>query len=134
MGKNTREPVISEAHVEAAKQRIERELGRMEAQRELQAREPHLYDMLVLYCNRSIPDESVSDETQTRIYDAIWRGMLVAVEAYRVAQFHLWADTCLGPQMEQLHPDIASRRFDGPRWRGRASDRGDEDFGEAPSI
>jgi hypothetical protein len=53
----------------------------------------------------------VSDETQTRIYDAIWRGMLVAVEAYRVAQFHLWADTCLGPQMEQLHPDIASRRF-----------------------
>ena len=111
MGKNTREPVISEAHVEAAKKRVERELGRMEAQRELETREPHLYAMLIQYCNRSIPDESVSAETQTRIYDAIWRGMLVAVEAYRVAQFHLWAETCLGPQMEQLHPDIASRRF-----------------------
>ena len=141
MGKNTRDPVISEAHVEAAKQRVERELGRMEAQRELQAREPHLYAMLILYCNRSIPDESVSDETQTRIYDAIWRGMLVAVEAYRVAQFHLWADTCLGPQMEQLHPDIASRRFDGPRRRGGggaggegAGDRDEDGFGDASRL
>ena len=117
-----------------ADEQAETDLLAFRAPNSLKLAEPHLYAMLIRYCNRSIPDESVSDETQTRIYDAIWCGMLVAVESYRVAQFHLWAETCLGPQMERLHPDIASRRFTAAYWRRRqdkSAEDGDADNDES---
>jgi hypothetical protein len=128
MGKYTRQPIISEAYVEAAKKLVE-EVGLLESQRELRTREPHLYDVLCKYSNRALADrpESLSDETQSAIYDAMWRGAMVAIEAYRVAQYHLWADTCLGPQMERLDPNNASGRFGAADRRRHEAESVDDD-------
>lgn len=77
----------------------------------MKEREPYLYSAMCFISTQAIADapEMIGNETQTAIHDALWRAVLVAIEAYRVAQYHLWADTCLRPQMQSLHPDIASR-------------------------
>lgn len=121
MSKKLGRPLITRKFVEAAKKRVV-EVGRLESQKQMKQREPHLYGALCEIANGALADrpENLSDETQTVIHDALWRGVMVAVEAYRVAQYHLWADTCLGPQMDRLDPGLAKRAFDFPDRSGEA--------------
>lgn len=110
MSKQRRRPLISKLFIETAKKRF-KAVGRWELEWEMRLREPHLYSVLCQITNQAMADrpETLSDETLTVIHDALWQGAIVAVEAYRIAQHHLWAQTCLDPEMQRLDPDLAKR-------------------------
>jgi hypothetical protein len=110
MSKQRQRPLIRKLFIEAANKRV-REVGRAELEKEMRLREPNLYSALCAISNQALADrpETLSDETQTVIYDALWQGAIVAVEAYRIAQHHLWAQTCLEPYMQRLDPDLYRR-------------------------
>jgi hypothetical protein len=117
------QPLISEAIVEAAKQRVAG-VGRLEAQKLMRVREPHLYAALRELLNDAMTDrdEALGDPTQTAICDALWRGAEVAVEAYRIAHFQLCAGTVLGTRLAQIDADLG---------RLTAGDWGDKDDSSA---
>src|SRR5688572_24066033 len=112
MSKKVCKPLITEMYVDTAKRRL-KEVGQSASVKHLKVREPHLYSAISEIANGAVTDrpEDLGDETQTVIYDAIWRAVLIGIEAYRVSQFHYWADTCLGPWMEKLDPELADRAF-----------------------
>ena len=105
-------PLITEMYLDTAKRRL-KEVGQSESLKQIKMREPHLYSVICEIANQAVSDrpEDLGDETQTVIWEAIWRAVLVGIEAYRVSQFHFWADTCLGPWMEKLDPELADRAF-----------------------
>ena len=119
------QPLITAAMIHDAKKRVE-EVGRLQAQKQMRVREPHLYDALCEFSNHALADrpETLSDETQTAIYDALWRGAVVAVEAYRIAHFQMWAGTLLGTRLAQLDADLARRASEAaaPQSDGESTD------------
>lgn len=117
------EPLIDEATLEKARVRLAN-VTYEESARQLSIAEPNLHYAVGRFACDALNDlgdlPSGADEAA---YAAVWRGALLALEAYRVAHYRLWRGTVMGTLLEQLDPTLAAKLESEADTKDRATGR-----------
>ena len=99
--------LIDEPTMEIALDRVQ-EAGQLPMRRRLCKAEPDLHYEICRIANSALsPVEGLPSEAHDAAFRAVWEGVLLALEAYRLAHYRLWRETALGTRLEQIDPDLA---------------------------
>ena len=98
--------LIDEATIEAARERLSK-VTYEDSVRQLRADEPDLHYAVGRYAVDALNGlEELPQGADEAAYAAVWRGVLLALEAYRLAHYRLWRGTAMGTLLEQLDPAL----------------------------